>query len=74
MSGQPSPWKGLHLSRARAYEQSIALLRMAESEEVTKMVLFVCSDDASYSTGSEFVIDGGWSAGSPVPVGSNQPL
>ncbi|WP_305783243.1 glucose 1-dehydrogenase [Symbioplanes lichenis] len=47
----------------------IALDRMAAPEEVTKMVLFVASDDASYSTGAEFVIDGGWSAGSPVGIG-----
>lgn len=45
-----------------------AIKRMAQPEEVTKMVLFIASDDASYSTGSEFVVDGGWSAGSPVGI------
>jgi 3alpha(or 20beta)-hydroxysteroid dehydrogenase len=40
----------------------IPIQRIAEPEEVSKMVLFVASDDASYSTGSEFVIDGGISA------------
>lgn len=47
----------------------IALDRMARPEEVTRMVLFIASDEASYSTGSEFVVDGGWSAGSPVGIG-----
>jgi 3alpha(or 20beta)-hydroxysteroid dehydrogenase len=46
-----------------------AIKRMARPEEVSKMVLFIASDDASYSTGSEFVVDGGWSAGSPVGIG-----
>ncbi|TQO21163.1 3alpha(or 20beta)-hydroxysteroid dehydrogenase [Rhodoglobus vestalii] len=37
--------------------------RIGEPEEVTKMVLFLASDDASFSTGSEFIIDGGTLAG-----------
>ena len=47
----------------------VAMKRMAEPEEVSKMVLFLASDDASYSTGGEFTVDGGWSAGSPVSIG-----
>jgi len=37
--------------------------RIGEPEEVTKLVLFLASEDASYSTGSEFIIDGGTLAG-----------
>lgn len=33
--------------------------RFGTSEDVAKMVLFVASDEASYSTGCEFVCDGG---------------
>ncbi len=45
-----------------AFAKSIPLKRLAQSEEVSKMVLFLASDDSSYSTGSEFVIDGGLTA------------
>jgi 3alpha(or 20beta)-hydroxysteroid dehydrogenase len=38
------------------------LRRMARPEEVANMVLYLISDEASYSTGSEFVVDGGITA------------
>lgn len=41
------------------FAKAIPLKRAAKPEEATNMVLFLASDDASYSTGSEFVIDGG---------------
>jgi len=47
----------------------VAMKRMADPEEVSTMVLFISSDDASYSTGAEFSVDGGWAAGSPVSIG-----
>jgi 3alpha(or 20beta)-hydroxysteroid dehydrogenase len=37
--------------------------RMARSEEVTNLVLYLASDEASYSTGSEFIVDGGLTMG-----------
>ena len=36
--------------------------RVAEAGEVAKMALFLASDESSYSTGSEFLIDGGLNA------------
>ncbi|MNE71016.1 3-alpha-(or 20-beta)-hydroxysteroid dehydrogenase [compost metagenome] len=40
----------------------VPLQRVAKSEEVTNLVLFLASDESSYSTGSEFVIDNGLTA------------
>ena len=36
--------------------------RIAQAEEVANMALFLASDESSYSTGSEFLIDGGLNA------------
>ncbi|MEK4762536.1 glucose 1-dehydrogenase [Viridibacillus sp. FSL E2-0187] len=44
------------------FSKHIPLKRVAQPEEVSKMVLFLASDDSSYSTGSEFIIDGGLTA------------
>jgi 3alpha(or 20beta)-hydroxysteroid dehydrogenase len=35
------------------------LKRLATPEEVTNLVLFLSSDEASYCNASEFIIDGG---------------
>lgn len=37
--------------------------RMADPHEVAQLVAFLASDHSSYCTGSEFVIDGGFTAG-----------
>ena len=37
--------------------------RVGQPEEVAYVTLFLATDEASYSTGSEFVADGGWFAG-----------
>jgi 3alpha(or 20beta)-hydroxysteroid dehydrogenase len=39
------------------------LKRVGKPEEVSKLMLFLATDDSSYSTGSEFVVDGGAMAG-----------
>jgi len=36
--------------------------RIAQAEEVANMALFLASDESSYSTGSEFLVDGGLNA------------
>jgi 3alpha(or 20beta)-hydroxysteroid dehydrogenase len=44
----------------------LAIPRIAEPEELTRLVPFVASEEASFSTGSEFIADGG-SLPSAVP-------
>lgn len=36
--------------------------RLGQPDEVAKAILFLASDEASYITGGELVIDGGYSA------------
>jgi len=43
--------------------QHLALPRIATPEEIARMILFVASDECSFSTGAEFVSDGGAAAG-----------
>ena len=42
--------------------------RVGQPEEVSNVVLFLATDEASYSTGAEFLADGGWSAGLRDPL------
>jgi len=51
---------GPEAAAAVAAEAShLAIARVAEPDEITRLVLFVASDEASFSTGSEFIADGG---------------
>jgi 3alpha(or 20beta)-hydroxysteroid dehydrogenase len=51
---------------ATASVKGLAIPRIAQPEELTRLVLFLASDEASFSTGSEFIADGGSLLG-PVP-------
>ncbi|MGX7107987.1 SDR family NAD(P)-dependent oxidoreductase [Facklamia miroungae] len=44
------------------FKETIPMRRVAQPEEVSNMIVFLASDEARYSTGSEFVIDGGVTA------------
>ena len=55
----PMTSEGDAAAATAAEAKRLAIARVAEPEEVTRMVLFVASDEASFSTGAEFVIDGG---------------
>lgn len=46
----------------------VPLQRIGQPEEIARASLFVASDDASYITGAEIAVDGGWSAGYYQPA------
>jgi NAD(P)-dependent dehydrogenase (short-subunit alcohol dehydrogenase family) len=55
----------------RSIAAHIPLGRVGTADEVASCALFLASDEASYVTGANLVVDGGWSAVLPgaVPVG-----
>jgi 3alpha(or 20beta)-hydroxysteroid dehydrogenase len=57
--------RGDHTDERRFSGQPIR--RAGRAEEVANMVVYLASDEASYSTGGDFVVDGGASSGQ-VPI------
>lgn len=55
----PMIMQGDTKAAVEAFAKTIPLKRMAKPEEVSSLVLYLASDDSSYSTGAEFVVDGG---------------
>jgi 3alpha(or 20beta)-hydroxysteroid dehydrogenase len=49
--------------RAQAIVDGIPLKRLGSSSEVSGLVAFLASDDSSYCTGSEVLVDGGFTTG-----------
>jgi NAD(P)-dependent dehydrogenase (short-subunit alcohol dehydrogenase family) len=44
------------------FVSKIAVGRWGRVEEIGKLALFLCSDDAAFITGTDILIDGGWTA------------
>lgn len=53
----------INAGRSSEVMATVALGRSGESIEVTELVVHLASDESSYSTGAEFVVDGGLTAG-----------
>ncbi len=58
----PMVTQGDSVEVIKEFSKHIPIKRVAKPEEVTNLVLYLASDESSYSTGSEFVIDGGLTA------------
>jgi len=59
--------KGMEPAMAETFQQRVLaktpMGRLAQPEEVAAMVLFLASDEASYVTGADMIVDGGMTAG-----------
>tara|TARA_B100000405_G_scaffold239098_1_gene172704 strand:+ start:6 stop:203 length:198 start_codon:yes stop_codon:yes gene_type:complete len=44
------------------YSENVPLGRMASVEECVMPILFLLGDDSTYITGSDLVVDGGWTS------------
>ena len=58
----------LTADQQQAMFDSFPLGRVGEPAEVSRLIVFLASDDSSYSTGAEFVIDGGQTIGIVNPM------
>jgi 2-keto-3-deoxy-L-fuconate dehydrogenase len=47
----------------REMESTQAIGRMAQPEEIAAAALYLASDESAFVTGTDFIIDGGWTAG-----------
>ncbi len=63
--GNPAGHTGAELQKNYV---GVPLQRIGEPQEVARATLFVASDEASYISGAEIAVDGGWSAGAYYPM------
>eukprot|EP00746_Dinoflagellata_sp_MGD_P076031 gnl/MRDRNA2_/MRDRNA2_30578_c0_seq1.p1 gnl/MRDRNA2_/MRDRNA2_30578_c0~~gnl/MRDRNA2_/MRDRNA2_30578_c0_seq1.p1 ORF type:complete len:271 (+),score=55.30 gnl/MRDRNA2_/MRDRNA2_30578_c0_seq1:154-966(+) len=71
--GDPEPVPGIGLTKMQLMLARTPLGRMAEPEEIAKIVAFLLSDDASYVTGEAIICDGAranLNGAVPIPYGT----
>ncbi|CAH0991208.1 3-alpha-(or 20-beta)-hydroxysteroid dehydrogenase [Sinobacterium norvegicum] len=58
----------ISVEQANEFYPTHPLPRVGLPHEVANVTIFLASDEATYSTGAEFIADGGWSAGLVNPA------
>jgi NAD(P)-dependent dehydrogenase (short-subunit alcohol dehydrogenase family) len=53
---------GMTPERAAAVLAQTPMKRLGEADEIAEMVVWLCSDRASYVSGAAYNVDGGWMA------------
>jgi 3alpha(or 20beta)-hydroxysteroid dehydrogenase len=56
------------MTEGAVVQERLALGRLGEPEGLAEVVVFLASDESSFATGTEFVIDGGETAGQTHPT------
>ncbi len=69
--GNPNPTAESRAALDRYSARRVPLGRTGEPEDIARLALFLASDESTFSTGSEFVADGGFLAGEGLPRGED---
>ena len=62
MVQKPSPARRTRSARARVWSALAPMGRLGRAEEVADTIFYLASDESSFTTGAELVVDGGLTA------------